>query len=516
MLHSPNAAAIVNGGFSYRLLGRAMLLGDFVKQDSAGSSETLGARHRVALVSCDDLTLVPAGAHLGSSDCQESHPAGLDSGQAICFEGYEVLREIGRGGMGVVYLARQTSLDRLVAIKTFISQDLEDTRGDLLKNEARLVSRLDHPAIVPVYAVNIDASPAYFSMAYVSGENLAASISRQVLGAKATARLGVRIADALNHAHRANVLHLDIKPANVLLDSQGDPKLTDFGLAALLDASEGCDGIVGTPQFMSPEQALGKNQELTVASDIYSLGAVLYACLVGRPPIVASDKGDLILRIVSQPPVPLARFGLRVPRPLEAIVLKCLEKDPRQRYSSAEELRDDLNRFLSGDPVKARAPGVWAMLGYYLRRHVLATSVSGSVVLLLLAMVGWMTIQFIAQNRELIALRESTNQASQALAIYERLIDSAVARNTTPANSTVTGFDAYCDIAHQLYAAGDGLRAARYAALSLQVDGNRGAKDAIIGEIIESFADETGLKDWKSMPLEELADTILTLTNSES
>lgn len=487
-----------------------------MKQDPAGSSETLGERPRVALVSCDDLTLVPAGSNLGSVDCQESRPAGLDIHRAICFEGYEVLREIGRGGMGVVYLARQTSLDRLVAIKTFISQDLQDTRGDLLKKEARLVSRLDHPAIVPVYEVNIDASPAYFSMAYVSGENLAASISRQVLGAEATARLGERIADALNHAHHANVLHLDIKPANVLLDSKGDPKLTDFGLAALLDAPEECNGIVGTPQFMSPEQALGKNQELTVASDIYSLGAVLYACLVGRPPIVASDKGDLILRIVSQPPVPLARFGLRVPRPLEAIVLKCLGKDPRQRYSSAEELRDDLNRFLSGDPVQARAPGVWAMLGYYLRRHVLATSVSGSVVLLLLAMVGWMTIQFVSQNRELVVLRESSIQASQTLDIYERLIESAVAKSSAEANPKISAFDAYCDIAHQLYAAGDRLRAARYAALSIQVDGNRGSKDAIILEIIESFAEESSLKDWKSMPLRELAETILTLTNSES
>ncbi len=492
------------------------LLGDFVTQDSTGSSDTLGERPRAAIVASDDLTIAPAGFHLGSVECQDARRVELDNHRSICFNGYEVLREIGRGGMGVVYLARQSNLDRLVAIKTFISQDLQDTRGDLLKNEARLVSRLDHPAIVPVYEVNIDASPAYFSMAYVAGENLAACISRQVLVAKRTAQLGVRIADALHHAHRANVLHLDIKPANVLLDSKGDPKLTDFGLSALLDAPEEYDGIVGTPQFMSPEQALGKNQELTVASDIYSLGAVLYACLVGRPPIVAVDSGDLILRIVSQPPVPLARFGLRVPRPLEAIVLKCLEKDPKQRYSTAEELRDDLNRFLCGDPVKARAPGVLSMLGYYLRRHVLATSVSGSVVLLLLAMVGWMTTQFVVQSRELIVLRESSIQASQTLGIYERLIESAVAKNSAEANPKISVFDAYCDIARQLYAAGDRLRAARYAALSIQVDAIRGSEDATIREIIESFADEAGIDDWKNMPLEELADKILTLTTSES
>lgn len=296
--------------------------------------------------------------------------------------GYEIVREVGRGGMGLVCLARDINLDRYVALKTFHAKN-DASLAELLQEEARVSGKLDHPSIVPIYHVNANANPAYFSMAFVDGEDLARRISRQVLEPTAAAELGAKIAKALHHAHQQGVLHLDIKPANILMDRHGQPRVTDFGLFALL-SSKKLDNVGGTPQFMSPEQAIGDTEQFSAASDVYSLGAVLFAAMSGRPPLVASNEQDLVLRVVSTKPRPLSSYGLKIPLALDAIVMKCLEKDPKDRYSTALELQEDLQRFLDGEPTLARPPGIADRVYFFMKQHVFAASVSGSVVSLLL------------------------------------------------------------------------------------------------------------------------------------
>jgi serine/threonine protein kinase len=314
-------------------------------------------------------------------------------------DGYEIVRELGRGGMGVVYLAKQKAINRLVALKTIRSSD-DDEFAKLLLSEAHIVGKLNHPAIVPVYEANTTGDVWYFSMGLVGGSDLAHRLSRGVLSTELTAKLGVTLCDALEHAHSLGVLHLDIKPANILLENGEQPKLTDFGLSAIHRDGLNSRGIIGTPQYMSPEQAANARDEISTSSDIYSLGAVLYAMVAGRPPIISPNQDDLLLRVVSQPPTPLREFRLRIPSAFEAILLKCLQKKASQRYASMCELREDLQAFIEGKPVKARPPNLLTTLEYQLKRHVLAATVSGTATLLLLVLVGAIVYRSWTQSQE--------------------------------------------------------------------------------------------------------------------
>jgi tRNA A-37 threonylcarbamoyl transferase component Bud32 len=272
---------------------------------------------------------------------------------------YELIEEVGRGGMGIVYLANQLSLNREVAIK-MILRDRLATPVDRQRffAEAKATAKLDHVSIVPVYDVGeIDGRP-YFAMKYIRGKTLSELIQAGGVTQRQAADCLEQVSRAVHFAHEYGIVHRDIKPSNILIDDSGNAKLTDFGLAKHDDAVESLTrtGVVlGTPNYMSPEQASGRMGPIGPASDIYSLGAVLYHALTGRPPLVAKSPVDLLLKILEQDPPPPRIIEPSVDRDLEMIVVHCLQKPPDLRYASAGLLADDLRAFLNNEPVAARS-----------------------------------------------------------------------------------------------------------------------------------------------------------------
>jgi serine/threonine-protein kinase len=274
------------------------------------------------------------------------------------FGDYELLEEIARGGMGVVYRARQVSLERIVAVK-MMRPGLLATEDEVrrFRAEAKTAAAMQHPNIVAIHEVGEFDGLHYFSMDFVDGPNLADLVrERPVDCAEAASHLRT-LAAAVQYAHGRGILHRDLKPSNILLDSAGRPHITDFGLARPLDsdASVTMPGVVaGTPAYMSPEQAAGRHELLGPASDIYSLGAVLYELLTGRPPFHGRTQVETVNRVIGERPIPPRKFNATIPRAIEAICLRCLEKEPARRYGSAADLAADLDRFLEGSPVAAR------------------------------------------------------------------------------------------------------------------------------------------------------------------
>jgi len=270
--------------------------------------------------------------------------------------GYEIIGELGRGGMGVVYKAQQKDLKRTVALKMILSGaqagDQEVTR---FRAEAEAVAKLHHPNIVQVYQIGEQEHGPFFSLEYVDGGTLARRLGNTPLANEEAARLVEVLARAVQAAHDAGIVHRDLKPANILLMKDGSPKITDFGLAKQLDA-EGLSvsgAIMGTPSYMAPEQAQGQVKNIGPPTDIYGLGAILYECLTGRPPFRAASTLDALRQVVDVPPAPPRLLNRTVAADLEAICLKCLEKSPSQRYASAQDLAQDLGRYLQGEPVRA-------------------------------------------------------------------------------------------------------------------------------------------------------------------
>jgi WD40 repeat protein len=290
--------------------------------------------------------------------------------------GYEVLRELGRGGMGVVYQARQTKLGRVVALKMILS-GAHAGEGDTarFRTEAEAIARLQHPNIVQIYEVGEHGGLPFFSLEFCPGGGLDRKLNGTPLPAKEAASLVEVLARAMHAAHQKGVVHRDLKPANVLLAEDGTLKITDFGLAKKLDeAGQTASGaVMGTPSYMAPEQAGyqpdAPARAIGPAADVYALGAILYECLTGRPPFKAATPLDTILQVVADDPVPPTRLQPTVPRDLETICLKCLEKAPAKRYGSAQELADDLRRFLDGRPVAARRSGLVERAGKWARRR---------------------------------------------------------------------------------------------------------------------------------------------------
>ncbi len=273
---------------------------------------------------------------------------GLMSGTPVHYFGdYEILGELGRGGMGVVYRARQVTLNRPVALKMVRSGLLAgDDELRRFQNEAEAVALLDHPGIVPVYEFGEHVGQRYFSMQLIEGGSLVTELARYKDDPRAAARLVAEAAAAVAHAHARGILHRDLKPANILVDPHGHPHVTDFGLAKRLveDIEFTQSGaILGTPAYMSPEQAAGRRGTITTATDVYGLGAVLYALLTGTPPFEGDSVIETIQAVKEQPARPPSRLNAKVPRDLETICLKCLEKDPRRRYPTAQALADDLD-----------------------------------------------------------------------------------------------------------------------------------------------------------------------------
>ena len=275
---------------------------------------------------------------------------------------YELLEEIGRGGMGVVYRARQLSLDRIVAVKMILRGTLASP-DDLarFRAEAEAAARLDHPNIVPVYEVGEIEGQPYFSMKFVAGTTLARRLAEGPLLPREAATLLLPVARAIHFAHRQGLLHRDLKPSNILIDEAGRPHVTDFGLAKRITDNTGLThtgAILGTPSYMAPEQVGGNRGEIGPTSDVYSLGSILYQMLTGRPPFQAASPVDTLLMVLEQDPAPPRLLNAKADRDLEMIALKCLQKPPDLRYASADALAADLTAYLAGEPVSARSGGI--------------------------------------------------------------------------------------------------------------------------------------------------------------
>jgi WD40 repeat protein len=297
--------------------------------------------------------------------------------------GYEIEGEIGRGGMGVVYKARQSALGRLVALKMLLHSAHEgDDALARFRTEAEALARLSHPGIVAIHEVGELSGLPFLSMEWCEGGSLDRKLAGRPLPAKEAASLVRSLSLAVQAAHEAKVIHRDLKPANVLLSADGTPKVTDFGLAKKLDeAGQTQTGaVMGTPSYLAPEQAAG-GKDVGPAVDVYALGAILYECLTGRPPFQGEGAMQTIRLVCTQEPVPPAQLNPGVPADLETVCLKCLEKEPARRYASAAELADDLGRFSRGEAVRARPAGAVERGLKWARRNPAVAALSAAVLL---------------------------------------------------------------------------------------------------------------------------------------
>jgi WD40 repeat protein/serine/threonine protein kinase len=355
----------------------------------------------------------------------------------VVIPGYDILGELGRGGMGVVYKARHIKLQRTVALKMILTGP-HASPEDLARfhREARAVAKLRHPNIVQLYEAGTHDDRPYFALEYVDGGSLADRMDGRPWPADRAAALVQTLARAMDHAHRQGIIHRDLKPANILLQMQNAecrmqnekpgsgsafsilhsafPKITDFGLAKRLDggdtAQTASGSIMGTPNYMAPEQAGGK-REVGPACDVYALGAILYELLTGRPPFQAATPLDTVLQVLSEEPVPPSHLQGDVDRDLETICLKCLHKEPRQRYSSAAALANDLRRFRRGEPIRARKSRAWERLVKWARRK---PAVAGLVGVSVLTFVG-LLVGLVAVNLRLAQDSEETRAALEKL-----------------------------------------------------------------------------------------------------
>lgn len=345
----------------------------------------------------------------------------LVSDVALGLTDYELQDELGRGGMGVVYRARQKSLNRTVALKMILRRDLA-SKADVarFRAEAESAARLEHPHIVKVYEVGEHNEQPFFSMQFIDGQTLSSQLADGPLTPKTAAELLLPVCRAIGHAHRCGVLHRDLKPSNILIDAGGRPYVTDFGLAKRLTSSDPnsdaslasltqSGAILGTPSYMAPEQAAGQRGEIGMATDVYSLGAILYAMLTGRPPFQAASPLDTVMMVLEQDPVPARVINPRADADLELIALKCLQKPQDLRYSTADALADDLESFLKHEPISARSSQFTQVLSRAFREthHAallenwgLLWMLHSCVVLVLCLLTNWMQWQDAAAQRE--------------------------------------------------------------------------------------------------------------------
>jgi WD40 repeat protein/serine/threonine protein kinase len=354
--------------------------------------------------------------------------------------GYEVLDELGRGGMGVVYKARQVKLNRLVALKMILAGAYagEDALTRF-RTEAEAVARLQHPNIVQIHEVGEADGKPFFSLEFCDGGSLADQLAGTPLPPPEAARLVETLARAMDAAHRAGIIHRDLKPANILLTFSGrsqtgvgqaapaplserplnehTPKITDFGLAKKLDSGTGqtaSGAIMGTPSHMAPEQAGGRNKEVGPLADVYALGAILYELLTGRPPFKAATAMDTLLLVLSEEPVPPRQLQPKLPRDLETICLRCLQKEPKKRYGRAADLAEDLRRFGASEPIQARPVSRWERGVKWAKRRPAVAALLAALVLAALGMMGGGTWFTISLQRALGVAEDERDKADQA------------------------------------------------------------------------------------------------------
>jgi len=305
---------------------------------------------------------------------------------------YELLEEIGRGAQGVVFRARQKSLNRIVALKVIsLGQWASKAHLKRFRREAEAAASLDHPSIVPIYEVGERDGSCYFSMKFVEGGQLDEVIRRTPMSIRQAVELIAKVARTVDYAHEHGILHRDIKPGNILLDAKGEPHLTDFGLARLVESESSVTqtlDVLGTPSYMAPEQAVGNNAAVSNATDVYGLGAVLYQLLTGHPPFAGGTTYETIKLLEDTEPRPPRLLNPKVDRDLSTICLKCLEKDPKRRYASALALAEDLEHWLKHEPILARRTGIFPRGSKWVRRNPMSALLAASLIALAAA-AGW-------------------------------------------------------------------------------------------------------------------------------
>src|SRR5437667_1166554 len=308
------------------------------------------------------------------------------------FGDYESLEEVGRGGQGVVFRARQKSLNRTVALKVIaLGHWASKAHLKRFRLEAEAAARLEHPGIVPIHEVGERDGSCYFSMKFVEGGQLDEVARREPLPIRRAVELIATVARTVHYAHEHGILHRDIKPGNILLDQKGEPHLTDFGLARLVETESTVTRtmeVLGTPSYMAPEQAVGNNAQLTSATDVYGLGAVFYQLLTGHPPFAGGTTFETVRLVLDTDPRQPRLWNPKIDRDLSTICLKCLEKGPKRRYSSALALAEDLERWLKHEPILARRTGLITRGRKWVRRNPTSALLAASLVALA-ASAGW-------------------------------------------------------------------------------------------------------------------------------
>src|SRR5437899_2188462 len=308
------------------------------------------------------------------------------------FGDYELLQEIGHGGQGVVYRARQKSLNRIVALKVIgLAHWATEAHVKRFRMEAEAAAHLDDPRIVPIYEIGERDGACYFSMKLIEGGQLDKIIGNELMPGRKAAELMAKLAHTLHHAHQNGVLHRDVKPGNILLDAKGEPHLTDFGLARLVETESTVTRtleVLGTPSYMAPEQAVGNNAAISSVTDVYGLGAVLYQLLTGQPPFAGGTTYETIKLLLDTEPRQPRLLNPKMDRDLSTICLKCLEKDPKRRYSSALDLAQDLERRLKHEPIQARRTGIFARGRKWVQRNPTSALLTASLIALAAA-AGW-------------------------------------------------------------------------------------------------------------------------------
>src|SRR5213080_4745075 len=306
---------------------------------------------------------------------------------------YELLEEIGRGGQGVVFRARQKNLNRIVALKVIsLGQWANKAHLKRFRLEAEAAARLEHPGIVPIHEVGEGDGSCYFSMKFIEGGQLDEVVRREPMSIRRAVGLIAKLAHTVSYAHEHGILHRDIKPGNILLDAKDEPHLTDFGLARLVETESSVTRtmeVLGTPSYMAPEQAVGNNAGVTSATDIYGLGAVLYQLLTGHPPFAAGTTYETVRLVLDTDPRQPRLWNPKIDRDLSTICLKCLEKGPKRRYSSALALAEDLERWLKHEPILARRTGLITRGRKWVRRNPTSALLAASLIALAAA-AGWM------------------------------------------------------------------------------------------------------------------------------